>query len=56
MIYQLYYWPDVQGRGEFVRLAMEEAGARYRDVAREPGKRAGVAEETYAELDTGGGA
>lgn len=33
----LYYWPDIQGRGEFIRLALEEAGAPYRDVAREPG-------------------
>jgi glutathione S-transferase len=32
--YELHYWPTIQGRGEFVRLALEEAGARYRDVAR----------------------
>ena len=32
--YQLYYWPMIQGRGEFVRLALEEAGADYDDVAR----------------------
>ncbi len=31
---ELYYWPMIQGRGEFVRLALEEAGARYVDVAR----------------------
>jgi glutathione S-transferase len=43
MIYELYYWPTVQGRGEFVRLAMEEGGAQYRDVARESGKGAGIA-------------
>jgi glutathione S-transferase len=43
MNYKLYYWPTIQGRGEFVRLALEEAGARYRDVARESGKGAGVA-------------
>jgi len=42
MIYELYYWPTVQGRGEFVRLALEEGGARYRDVARESGKGAGI--------------
>jgi glutathione S-transferase len=30
----LYYWPSIQGRGEFVRLALEDAGADYRDVAR----------------------
>jgi glutathione S-transferase len=34
MTYELYYWPEIQGRGEFVRLALEEAGAPYRDVAR----------------------
>jgi glutathione S-transferase len=43
MIYELYYWPTIQGRGEFVRLALEEAGARYRDVTRESGKGAGLA-------------
>jgi glutathione S-transferase len=36
MVYELYYWPGLQGRGEFVRLALEEAGAEYRDVARLP--------------------
>jgi glutathione S-transferase len=35
-LYELYYWPTIQGRGEFVRLALEEAGARYVDVARQP--------------------
>ena len=34
MRYQLYYWPQIQGRGEFVRLALEDAGAAYDDVAR----------------------
>ncbi|HEY0063085.1 MAG TPA: glutathione S-transferase [Telluria sp.] len=34
MDYALYYWPNIQGRGEFVRLALEEAGASYSDVAR----------------------
>ena len=29
MRYQLYYWPTIQGRGEYVRLALEEAGAAY---------------------------
>jgi glutathione S-transferase len=37
MRYELYYWPTVQGRGEFVRLALEEAGADYVDVARRKG-------------------
>src|SRR5690349_11173240 len=34
MRYELYYWPSIQGRGEFVRLALEEADADYVDVAR----------------------
>jgi glutathione S-transferase len=34
MRYELYYWPSIQGRGEFVRLALEDAGAQYTDVAR----------------------
>ncbi|TNC09601.1 glutathione S-transferase [Methylobacterium terricola] len=37
MAYELHYWPMIQGRGEFVRLALEEAGAAYVDVAREDG-------------------
>jgi glutathione S-transferase len=36
MRYELYYWPTIQGRGEYVRLALEEAGADYVDVARGP--------------------
>ncbi|TMH52269.1 MAG: glutathione S-transferase [Betaproteobacteria bacterium] len=36
MRYELYYWPSIQGRGEFARLALEEAGADYIDVARTP--------------------
>jgi glutathione S-transferase len=35
--YELYYWPGIQGRGEFVRLALEEAGAEYVDIARVEG-------------------
>jgi glutathione S-transferase len=35
--YQLFYWPGIQGRGEFVRLVLEEAGAPYVDVGRERG-------------------
>jgi glutathione S-transferase len=34
MRYELYYWPTIQGRGEYVRLALEDAGAAYVDVAR----------------------
>jgi glutathione S-transferase len=36
MTYQLYYWDGIQGRGEFVRLSLEEAGAKYVDVTRGP--------------------
>jgi glutathione S-transferase len=43
MKYELHYWPTIQGRGEFVRLALEEAGASYRDVARLTGRGAGMA-------------
>jgi glutathione S-transferase len=35
--YELWYWPTIQGRGEFVRLALEDAGAPYVDAARTPG-------------------
>ena len=42
MAYEFYYWPSIQGRGEFVRLALEEAGANYVDVARERGPGRGV--------------
>jgi glutathione S-transferase len=42
MRYELYYWPSIPGRGEFVRLALEEAGADYVDVARGSGKGLGV--------------
>ncbi|MGH8724052.1 MAG: glutathione S-transferase [Burkholderiales bacterium] len=34
MRYELHYWPSIQGRGEFVRLALEDAGAPYLDVCR----------------------
>jgi glutathione S-transferase len=37
MVYELYYWPEIQGCGEFVRLALEDAGAEYVDVARQRG-------------------
>lgn len=43
MVYQLYYWPSIQGRGEFVRLALEEADASYIDVARKAGSGGGEA-------------
>ena len=37
MRYELHYWPTIQGRGEFVRLALEEVGVPYVDVARRDG-------------------
>ena len=56
MLYELYYWPGIQGRGEFVRLALEEGDADYIDVARKSGtakmmrmmEGAGVATVPYA--------
>ncbi len=42
MRYELYYWPGIQGRGEYVRLALEEAGADYLDVARLSGRGKGL--------------
>jgi len=42
MRYELYYWAGIQGRGEFVRLALEEAGAEYVDVARQAGGEAAM--------------
>jgi glutathione S-transferase len=47
MRYELYYWPTIQGRGEFVRLALEEAGADYVDVARRAGRRGVPAMMTF---------
>jgi len=43
MRYELFYWPSIQGRGEFVRLALEAAGADYVDVARRRGRGLGMA-------------
>ncbi|MBB2962027.1 glutathione S-transferase family protein [Methylobacterium sp. R2-1] len=41
MAYELHYWPMIPGRGEFVRLALEQAGADYVDVARRPEEQGG---------------
>jgi glutathione S-transferase len=41
MTYVLYYWPGIQGRGEYVRLALEEAGAKYVDIALVPDEQGG---------------
>ncbi|MGO9831401.1 MAG: glutathione S-transferase [Myxococcaceae bacterium] len=40
--YALYYWPSIQGRGEFIRLAFEDAGVPYVDVARLSSPQGGV--------------
>ena len=41
MLYRLFYWPGIQGRGEYVRLALEEARADYVDIALLAEKRGG---------------
>jgi glutathione S-transferase len=51
MRYELYYWPGIQGRGEYVRLALEEAGADYADVAR--GERGMAAMMKMMEVSSG---
>ena len=42
MTYRLYYWPGIQGRGEFIRLSLEAGGADYVDVGRDEGAEAVV--------------
>jgi glutathione S-transferase len=44
MAYDLWYWPSIQGRGEFVRLVLEAGGIAYRDRAREEGAEALMAD------------
>src|SRR5882724_7806301 len=53
MTYVLYYWPGIQGRGEYVRLAFEEAGARYVDIALVPEKKGGGVPAIERYLDGG---
>src|SRR3546814_6015121 len=52
MTYRLYYWPGIQGRGEFVRLALEEAGVAYVDVGMDEAE--GGLETVQALLDAHG--
>jgi glutathione S-transferase len=52
MAYELYYWPTIQGRGEYVRLALEEAGADYTDVARGKGGTAAMVKMMQAKGGT----
>jgi glutathione S-transferase len=51
--YELYYWPEIQGRGEFIRLALEEGAADYVDVARLPGSRRGAFERILEDAADG---
>ncbi|MBO9560013.1 MAG: glutathione S-transferase [Caulobacter sp.] len=50
MTYHLHYWPTIQGRGEFVRLALEEAGAAYVDMARGDEKDGGGEKALMADI------
>lgn len=45
MMYELYYWPGIQGRGEFVRLAFEACGVDYLDIAKDPAGKGAAAEK-----------
>ena len=49
--YELHYWPTIQGRGEFVRLALEYAALPYRDVARLPKNKGGGEDALWKSLD-----
>ncbi|NDW04149.1 glutathione S-transferase [Jiella pacifica] len=51
MTYDLYYWPSVPGRGEYVRLVLEAAGADYRDVARLDASEGGGIEAMFAFIE-----
>jgi glutathione S-transferase len=53
MQYRFYYWPMIQGRGEYVRLALEAAGADYVDVAREPEQSGGGIPELLKVMQSG---
>jgi len=52
--YALYYWPSLPGRGEFVRLVLEQAGVAYDDVARRPESEGGGVPALLAQLKGGG--
>jgi glutathione S-transferase len=55
-VYELFYWPSIQGRGEFVRLALEAAAAPYRDIGRLPAEEGGGIKALTAVLaETEGG-
>ncbi len=52
--YELYYWPDIPGRGEYVRLVLEQAGVPYDDVARRPKQKGGGSAAIMRLLDAPG--
>jgi glutathione S-transferase len=52
--YALYYWPSLPGRGEFVRLVLEQAGVGYDDVARRPEREGGGVPALLAQLEGSG--
>ncbi len=54
--YTLYYWPGIPGRGEFVRLAFEDAGAAYDDVGRRSAKEGGGVPALMRALEPAGAA
>lgn len=51
MTYDLYYWPSIPGRGEYVRLVLEAAGADYRDMARLEASEGGGTEAMFAFIE-----
>lgn len=53
-MYELYYWPTIQGRGEFVRLILEDVGADYVDVIRRPDAEGGGRDALLALLEETG--
>jgi glutathione S-transferase len=54
MAYDLFYWPGIPGRGEFIRLVLEESGAPYRDLGRLPRKKGGGVEAILKVLKSAG--
>lgn len=54
MVYELFYWPGIQGRGEFIRLTLEDGGADYIDHALRPADEGGGVAAILAVLDAPG--
>ena len=55
MGYELYYHASIQGRGESVRLALEEGGASYTDIGRQPAEQGGGQQAVLAMMGDAGG-